>query len=415
MRCQVDQKTISGNWNFRTSQRRRFSDQVGGALGYKYVEDWYQINGGGEPFRDYFSASKSEQEVCIGHHRKFKSKEDWRKAENCKVFLDWLGNCLGYKQLEDWYKVTTDTILQHGGELLLQSYNGFIIKALENAYPQHNWVLWNFNSVPTGYWGNSNNHRDFFDWSGVKLGYKCMDDWYNLSKEDIQKHGGTGFLNSNYNNSPYKALQCVYPEHNWMLWRFHIVPSGYLDRLAGDTAEQKKLINWLGDKLAVKSLNDWYRISMNQIQKLVLIKSSDILADMLQSVYPLHKWDKDKIGKRAKSSQRELTMAMQQLFPVHSTECDKIPLSLIEIFEEYKHTELPHSASGLAMELDVYAPELQLALEYQGEQHYKAIYWVYDFEAQKQKDEQKRQACKKVNSNTVVKNVLLLYYPYYFN
>ena len=46
-----------------------------------------------------------------------------------------------------------------------------------------------------------------------------MDDWYNVTQEDIQKNGGIALLQQ-HSNSPSKALQNIYPEHDWELWRF---------------------------------------------------------------------------------------------------------------------------------------------------------------------------------------------------
>lgn len=64
--------------------------------------------------------------------------------------------------------------------------------------------------------------------------------------------------------------------------------------------------------------------------------------------------------------------------------------------EDYKHKDMVHS-SGCEMELDVYIENLKLAFEYQGEQHYKALYWSgARLEQQQRRDEEKRMACQQV-------------------
>jgi hypothetical protein len=50
--------------------------------------------------------------------------------------------------------------------------------------------------------------------------------------------------------------------------------------------------------------------------------------------------------------------------------------------------------SDRKMELDVYLPKQRLALEYQGQQHFYDIYALGNLWTQKQKDEEKRMACK---------------------
>lgn len=67
-----------------------------------------------------------------------------------------------------------------------------------------------------------------------------------------------------------------------------------------------------------------------------------------------------------------------------------------EVEEEYRHPQLIHSSNHW-MQLDVYIEDLQLALEYQGEQHYYASYWAGEhFEQQRSRDKEKRTACKQV-------------------
>lgn len=56
------------------------------------------------------------------------------------------------------------------------------------------------------------------------------------------------------------------------------------------------------------------------------------------------------------------------------------------------------------MELDVYIEALQLAVEYQGEQHYYPLYWTgRDFAQQAKRDDEKKNACKEVVTTANIK------------
>jgi hypothetical protein len=71
-----------------------------------------------------------------------------------------------------------------------------------------------------------------------------------------------------------------------------------------------------------------------------------------------------------------------------------------------RHPDLLFSKSGRRMELDVYVPELSLAIEYQGAQHYR-IAWGDEetFAHLQQRDAEKKAAC--INAN-----ILLIEVPY---
>ena len=74
-----------------------------------------------------------------------------------------------------------------------------------------------------------------------------------------------------------------------------------------------------------------------------------------------------------------------------------VVLTNIEVEEDYKHPKMLHSL-GSHVELDIYIEKLKLAVEYQGEQHFKPMYWTgIDFESQQIRDEEKRRACKQVS------------------
>ena len=71
------------------------------------------------------------------------------------------------------------------------------------------------------------NHKKFFDWMSVQRGHNTMDDWYDVTTEDICNCGGGSLMQTYYNDSTTKALKSIYPEHKWMLWRFKNSPNGF--------------------------------------------------------------------------------------------------------------------------------------------------------------------------------------------
>ena len=94
--------------------------------------------------------------------------EFWRDRDNQTQFFIWLFDTLGYKCMDDWYKITLSDIYKNGGKKLLSEiFNGSPSNALQSIYPEHNWVVWKFLNIPKhGYWDSPQNCRNFFDWIG---------------------------------------------------------------------------------------------------------------------------------------------------------------------------------------------------------------------------------------------------------
>lgn len=179
----------------------------------------------------------------------------WKNISTHKNFFEWLMTQLRYTCMNDWYGVTLEAIQKHGGlGLLSYYYNNSPSVALQSVYPEHNWELgrskhkpvhlWTKNNaqrsiflkteqldtMPVGFWKSEANHKKFFDWPMSYLGYSCMDDWYNVTVEDIRSSGGRRVLNY-YKDSPSAALLRIYPVHNWQPWKFKVIPNGFWNSL----------------------------------------------------------------------------------------------------------------------------------------------------------------------------------------
>lgn len=51
-------------------------------------------------------------------------------------------------------------------------------------------------------------------------------------------------------------LSTVYPEHNWLPWKFERANVG----LWNDVKNQRKFLDWVSPQLNVKDLGDWYKV-----------------------------------------------------------------------------------------------------------------------------------------------------------
>ena len=72
-------------------------------------------------------------------------------------------------------------------------------------------------------------------------------------------------------------------------------------------------------------------------------------------------------------------------------------VSVKDMMVNYRHPELIHS-SGQKMEFDIYIKPLKLAVEYQGEQHYRPIAkFTQNFPQQQTRDSEKKIASKQVS------------------
>ena len=70
--------------------------------------------------------------------------------------------------------------------------------------------------------------RYFFDAHinlGHKLGYKSMEDWYQVTSKDFRESGGKELLQKY--TAPSEIITEVFNDHEWLTWKFQIVPKNF--------------------------------------------------------------------------------------------------------------------------------------------------------------------------------------------
>jgi hypothetical protein len=116
-----------------------------------------------------------------------------------------------------------------------------------------------------------------------------MEDWYQITKTIIVANKG-GYLLNTYGYSPSRALAAVYPQYKWEPWKFLNVPKYFWQY----PTNQGNYLNSLGNKLGVKTLEDWYNVSFEVVRDNqgagLLDRFHSSMYRCLQSAYPEHTW-----------------------------------------------------------------------------------------------------------------------------
>ena len=152
---------------------------------------------------------------------------------------------------------------------------------------------------------------------------------------------------------------------------------------------QRKYLSWLGDQLDYNNYEDWYKITATSFQR---NQGGGLLghhylgspALAVQTILSDYKWQPERFS-LARKRQKSVFSIVKRLF--HN---DKIEWN-------YKHPELIFKNSGHRMEIDIFVPSQNLAIEYQGEQHFfplKHFGGKRGLSSIQKRDKEKREACK---------------------
>jgi hypothetical protein len=122
------------------------------------------------------------------------SDEFWGDHERVRKYMDSAAEKLGVKSANDWYTVNVSTIKSlQKGSFLVEKFGGSLYAALSFAYPEHQWLEWQFaGKMSPSFWSRVETQRKFTQWISKELKFATMDEWYRVNPDEVVKRGGTG-------------------------------------------------------------------------------------------------------------------------------------------------------------------------------------------------------------------------------
>jgi hypothetical protein len=187
----------------------------------------------------------------------------WQYAEHRRAYLIWLGQKLGFRRLEDFYKIKTEHFKQNRGSgALLHCWQSSAVFAVTDTFPDHDWKEWLFVSCPRSFWKDAKNHHRYMAWLAEQCDIKQPDDWYKITNQDFRSHKGGAFL-LHYQSTISTAVSKFLPEHKFNEWMFAKTPKRFWE----DRKNRIRYMKWLGTRLGITNREQWYDVARSQFEE----------------------------------------------------------------------------------------------------------------------------------------------------
>jgi len=214
----------------------------------------------------------------------------WSDRKNHRKYLEWLMKEL---HLDSVYKLTTTLINNNCGRgLLVEKYDGSLIKLVKAVYSDQEWYEWMFAQTSQGYWDDLDNQRTYVKWLMNKLNL-TVEKLYKIDTQTCKSNYGGGFIGK-YNNSIIKMANTLYPEIEWYEWMFTKAPQHFWETKSNCV----RYLKWLVNKLNVETYYSLtYTILKENYGGGLIDRYTDSVYKMVSDIFPDKTWDKKKFYK----------------------------------------------------------------------------------------------------------------------
>lgn len=220
-------KTVpKGHWSEVEAQREHLN-KVGKELGVTKLDDWYKFTS--VEFRKralfinkYYNGSLPEalQHLYPEHNWdpllfQRPPRGHWKSEHNQREHLNKLGKELGVRDLDDWYKFSSQVVSQRA-PFIGNYYKGSLYNVLKHLYPEHDWNPLRFPMAPQGYWKKEQTKKYFqhlfVGWQ-QQHNIKRLQDWYALPPNNVKliQRASYGIF-----GSMHEMLRQWFPNTNWL-------------------------------------------------------------------------------------------------------------------------------------------------------------------------------------------------------
>lgn len=166
-------------------------------------------------------------------------------------------------------------------------YNQSVSQLANAAFPNFRFQFWRFQKAPANVWANRQNRRAYLIWLGRELGFKTLEDFHQLSRENLQGNFGAGLL---VRMGSIEALLKDFNQHyEWKEWKLNKAPDGFY----ADRSNIHRYYRWLEKELDIKSPEEWKTVTREDFEQNygATIYRRAPLIEILRELYPNRRWE----------------------------------------------------------------------------------------------------------------------------
>ena len=217
----------------------------------------------------------------------------WNKKENRLKWCEDFRKHKNIQELDEFYKYKLSDWEEFPGRCIAY-YGDSLIAMLKELYPEHTWYEWRFTGqVTKHYWTdrlgkpNTENIRLWFTIEIVnKYNWKPYEDLYNLTQHIIRENYGGGLLAHVINGSPMKLLELLYPDHEWLFWKFVSAPNSAW-------SNPNNVKRYIVTEFNIQEEEDLYKYMISDFPSSISQQFTDMF-QLCQNLYPSYNWDKNR-------------------------------------------------------------------------------------------------------------------------
>lgn len=161
-------------------------------------------------------------------------------------------------------------------------------------------AIWLEGPVPAGFWLSSENQRRYLIWLGQTLGYRVLNDYYQIQTSDFRANRGSGALLHCWGSSSVTAVITTFPDQQWHEWLFVSCPRSFW----ADPENHRRYMKWFGEQCGIRKPDDWYNVTNRDFRKLkggaFLLHYDSTISEAVKAYLPQRNWNEWQFGKTPK-------------------------------------------------------------------------------------------------------------------